>query len=228
MNANEVFETIRNLDLGEIIQELGGESHILTTTEIIILAASAVIGILLCMFGLKIVRVWAALTGLAAGFAAGAAAVQSVRRRRFEPAGADCPGRRRLYGPMGEPIVRGSRQAVRRRGRRGKEMVSQPASSSAAPPRAIAVPERGGDGAGYTLSLRRNDTGAGLQRRGQAVPDGSRYGLYDEIRFARRSVAGHKGPAQNKIMKKESIAGKPASLYILCHSGGGYTICIKT
>lgn len=74
MNANEVFETIRNLDLGEIIQELGGESHILTTTEIIILAASAVIGILLCMFGLKIVRVWAALTGLAAGFAAGAAA----------------------------------------------------------------------------------------------------------------------------------------------------------
>lgn len=74
MNVNEIFDTIQNLDLREMVQKLGEENHILNTTEIIILAAAAVIGILLCMFGLKIVRVWAALTGLAAGFAAGAAA----------------------------------------------------------------------------------------------------------------------------------------------------------
>lgn len=74
MNANEIFDTIQNLDLREVVQELGRESHMLNTTEIIVLAAAAVVGLLLCMFGLKIVRVWAALTGLAAGFAAGAAA----------------------------------------------------------------------------------------------------------------------------------------------------------
>lgn len=74
MNANEIFDTIQNLDPGEMVQQLGRESHILNTGETVILAAAAVIGILLCLLGLKIVRVWAALTGLAAGFAAGTAA----------------------------------------------------------------------------------------------------------------------------------------------------------
>ena len=74
MNVNEIIDTIQKLDLAETVQELGREGHILSTAEMTGLAAAAVIGLLLCIFGLKIVRVWGALTGLAAGFAAGAAA----------------------------------------------------------------------------------------------------------------------------------------------------------
>ena len=42
----------------------------LAQIEVIVLGTAAVTGILLCLLGLKIVRVWAALTGLASGFTA--------------------------------------------------------------------------------------------------------------------------------------------------------------
>lgn len=74
IDVNKLSDTIRETDLGSVIRELGSEGHILTQTEIFILAAAAAAGFLFCILGLKIIRVWAALTGLTAGFAAGAAA----------------------------------------------------------------------------------------------------------------------------------------------------------
>ena len=71
MNVNEIFDVIRNFDLSGIIRELGAEEHVLTQPEMIGLAAAAATGLLLCLLGLKIVRVWAALTGLILGFAGG-------------------------------------------------------------------------------------------------------------------------------------------------------------
>lgn len=74
MNVNELFDTMCNFGLHDIMQEIGLQGHELTQIKIIALGAAAVIGVLLCILGLKIIRVWAALTGLAVGFAAGAAA----------------------------------------------------------------------------------------------------------------------------------------------------------
>lgn len=74
MYVNEIFDTIQNLDLNGAIREISADSHVLTQTELISLAAVAVVGLLLCLLGLKIVRVWAALTGLALGFAGGVTA----------------------------------------------------------------------------------------------------------------------------------------------------------
>lgn len=71
MNVNEIFDVIRNFNLSGIIRELGAEEHVLTQPEMIGLAAAAATGLLLCLLGLKIVRVWAALTGLILGFAGG-------------------------------------------------------------------------------------------------------------------------------------------------------------
>ena len=74
MNANEIFDTVREIDLNGVIREIGMESHVLTQTEMIALAVTAVLGLLFCLLGLKIIRAWAALTGLTFGFAAGVTA----------------------------------------------------------------------------------------------------------------------------------------------------------
>ena len=74
MNMNEILEQIQNFDLHSVISELGESGHVLTQTEIIVLAAAAVAGILLAMFGFRIVRFWSGLLGLLAGLAGGAAA----------------------------------------------------------------------------------------------------------------------------------------------------------
>ena len=59
MNMNEILEQIQNFDLHSVISELGESGHVLTQTEIIVLAAAAVVGILIALFGLRIVRFWA-------------------------------------------------------------------------------------------------------------------------------------------------------------------------
>lgn len=74
MSVNEILETIRNFDLETAVQGISGESHVLTQPEIIALSVTAALGILLCLFGWKIVRLWAALAGFVLGGTAGLAA----------------------------------------------------------------------------------------------------------------------------------------------------------
>lgn len=74
MDVNELFDAIRGIDLNGVIREIGRDTHILTQTEIIALAVTAAVGLLICLLGLKIIRVWAALTGLIFGLAVGVTA----------------------------------------------------------------------------------------------------------------------------------------------------------
>lgn len=74
MDGKELFDTIREIDLNGVIREIGRDGHALTQTEITALAVTGILGLLICLLGLKIIRVWAALTGLAFGFALGVTA----------------------------------------------------------------------------------------------------------------------------------------------------------
>ena len=72
MNLNEIYVGILKFDLGaaagndrQALLQAQAEAQLAAT------AAVAVLGLLLCLFGLKLVRVWAALIGLAAGALAG-------------------------------------------------------------------------------------------------------------------------------------------------------------
>ena len=81
MNMNEIYETIQGISLSDISAALSGldeSGHALTQTEMIWLAAAAAAGLLLCLFGLKIVRFWAAVLGLGAGFFVGFAAGEAA------------------------------------------------------------------------------------------------------------------------------------------------------
>lgn len=81
MNINEIYETLQGVSLSDIsaaLSRLDEHGHALTQTEVIWLAVVAVTGLLLCLFGLKIVRFWAAILGLAAGFFVGFAAAEAV------------------------------------------------------------------------------------------------------------------------------------------------------
>ena len=69
MNLNEIFQSIQEFDLNAAVSEISGNGHVLTGTEITVLAVTAVSGLLLCLLGLKIIRIWAALMGLVLGFA---------------------------------------------------------------------------------------------------------------------------------------------------------------
>ena len=74
MDVNELFDAIRGIDLNGVIREIGRDTHILTQTEIIALAVTAAVGLLICLLGLEVMRGWAALTGLIFGLAAGVTA----------------------------------------------------------------------------------------------------------------------------------------------------------
>lgn len=81
MNMNTIYETIQGITLSDIsaaLSELEQSAHELTQTEMIGLAAAAAVGLLLCLFGLKVVRLWAALMGLAVGFFAGFSAADAA------------------------------------------------------------------------------------------------------------------------------------------------------
>lgn len=72
MNGNDIFNAVRSFDLENTVREIGQEGHILTQTEITALTVTAALGLLLCLFGFKIIRFWAALAGLVLGTAVGA------------------------------------------------------------------------------------------------------------------------------------------------------------
>lgn len=74
MDVNELFDAIHEIDISGAIRKTGMGSHVLTQTEIIALVVTAVFGLLFCLLGLKIIRVWAALTGLLIGFVVGVTA----------------------------------------------------------------------------------------------------------------------------------------------------------
>lgn len=57
--------------LGKEIEAFNGKAHNLTQNDMIVLAAIGVVGLLFCFFGLKLVRIWAALFGFAGGAALG-------------------------------------------------------------------------------------------------------------------------------------------------------------
>ena len=81
MNMNEIYETLQGISLSDIsaaLSRLDESGHALTQTELIWLAAAAAAGLLLCLFGLKIVRFWAAVLGLGAGFFVGFAAGEAA------------------------------------------------------------------------------------------------------------------------------------------------------
>lgn len=81
MNMNTIYETIQGINLSDIsaaLSELEQSAHQLTQTEMIGLASAAAAGLLLCLFGLKVVRLWAALLGLTAGFFAGFSAADAA------------------------------------------------------------------------------------------------------------------------------------------------------
>ena len=48
MDVNELFDAIRGIDLNGVIREIGRDTHILTQTEIIALAVTAAVGLLIC------------------------------------------------------------------------------------------------------------------------------------------------------------------------------------
>ena len=72
MNLQEI---IGNWDIGFSIAEILESSRGLSGTETVIAAVAAAAGVLLCLLGLKIVRVWAALFAFAAGFLGGTLAM---------------------------------------------------------------------------------------------------------------------------------------------------------
>lgn len=67
MDVNGILEKVQNIDLREILFELGSKSHVLTQNEIVALAIAALVGVMICFLGWKLVRFWAAVFGFAAG-----------------------------------------------------------------------------------------------------------------------------------------------------------------
>lgn len=71
MNVNEVLERLQNYILGEFAAAAGIDDHIVMQNTMAVFAAVIVVGLLFGFLGWKMVRVWAALTGLVIGFALG-------------------------------------------------------------------------------------------------------------------------------------------------------------
>lgn len=76
MNLNEIYNKIQEIDLQGMITEISGNEHVLTQTEQTALIVTAVAGLLFCLLGLKIVRLWAAMLGFSVGAVAGFAVAQ--------------------------------------------------------------------------------------------------------------------------------------------------------
>ena len=70
----KIINEVQVMGLEDIFFSWDEKISLASAENIICLAVLAAVGLLLCLLGLKIVRAWAALAGLAAGFAGGAAA----------------------------------------------------------------------------------------------------------------------------------------------------------
>lgn len=76
-----VSAVLQRIEETGVIQELLAQAGLVidwVQTEVIVLGVMLGLGILLCFFGLKLVRLWSALLGLAAGVAAGSVAAYYV------------------------------------------------------------------------------------------------------------------------------------------------------
>lgn len=73
MDINEMIQAVRDYDYRNLFR-LTENSGVLTQEELMTAVISVVFGLLLCFFGLKAIRLWAALAGFVLGFAAGTAA----------------------------------------------------------------------------------------------------------------------------------------------------------
>ena len=71
MEVSLIFENIQ-IEVNKGLNILSGRGQNLSRYDMITLAVIAVVGLLFCFFGLKLVRLWAALSGFAAGSAGGA------------------------------------------------------------------------------------------------------------------------------------------------------------
>lgn len=80
VNVSEIVDAVRSFDIRSAVASLGESGHILSEAEMTVLIVLTVTGILFCLFGLKIVRFWAALAGFAAGFIGGAAAALALNQ----------------------------------------------------------------------------------------------------------------------------------------------------
>lgn len=80
VDVSGIIDAIQSFDIQSAAAALEESGHILSQAETAVLAALTLAGILFCLFGLKIVRFWAALAGFALGFAGGAAAAFALNQ----------------------------------------------------------------------------------------------------------------------------------------------------
>lgn len=71
MNVKEMLDGLQDYIFGELAAGAGADPHIFERDTAAVLGATIVIGLLLAFLGWKIVRVWTALAGFAAGGALG-------------------------------------------------------------------------------------------------------------------------------------------------------------
>lgn len=74
MSMNGILEWMQSFNFNSELASLEQGGRALMQTELIVLAVLAAAGLLWCLFGLKIVRVWAGILGLGTGLAGGTAA----------------------------------------------------------------------------------------------------------------------------------------------------------
>lgn len=73
VNAWTWMNQMQNLELDRMLDELGVQKAALSTSVLIGLAVTTGVALLWCFFGLKLIRLWAALLGMCAGFGIGTA-----------------------------------------------------------------------------------------------------------------------------------------------------------
>lgn len=74
MSMNGILEWMQSFNFNSELASLEQGGRALMQTELIVLAVFAAVGLLWCMFGLKIVRVWSGILGFVTGLAGGTAA----------------------------------------------------------------------------------------------------------------------------------------------------------
>ena len=70
---NELFDNVHNINIEDLFFLWEAKIGILSREEIICFAVLTAAGLLLCLLGLKIVRVWSAVLGFSTGFICAAA-----------------------------------------------------------------------------------------------------------------------------------------------------------
>ena len=89
MDVNKLMSSMQGTDYEAILKNLESMGGPMKNALMIASVISIVIGLLWCFFGLKLIRVWAAILGLALGFGigTGVAAAFNLRSSRRNPSG---------------------------------------------------------------------------------------------------------------------------------------------